>query len=394
MNLEKFTDRARSMVQAAQTQALRAGHQRIVPEHLLKALLEDEQGLATNLIKAAGGDPQAAKTGTDAALAKLPKVSGARHPDLHRPIARAPARRGPADRREGGRRLRLGRAAPDGGRHGQGHRGREDPRFRRRPPADAEQRDQRFAQGPHRRHGQRRGGLRGAEALCARPDPGGARRQDRPGHRPRRGDPPLHPGAQPPDQEQPRADRRARRRQDRHRRGAGDPHRQRRCPRKPQGQAADGARHGRADRRREVSRRVRGAAEGGAERGHGRGRPRHPVHRRDAHAGRRRQGRGRHGRLEPAQARAGARRAALRRRHHARRVPQACREGRGAGPALPAGLHLRADGAGHHQHPARHQGEVRGAPRRAHRRLRRWSPRRPSRTATSPTASCPTRRST
>ncbi len=50
MNLEKFTDRARSMVQAAQTLALRAGHQRIVPEHLLKALLDDEQGLATNLI--------------------------------------------------------------------------------------------------------------------------------------------------------------------------------------------------------------------------------------------------------------------------------------------------------------------------------------------------------
>ena len=76
MNLEKFTDRARSMVQAAQTLALRAGHQRIVPEHLLKALLDDEQGLATNLVKAAGGDPRAAKTGVDAALARLPKVSG------------------------------------------------------------------------------------------------------------------------------------------------------------------------------------------------------------------------------------------------------------------------------------------------------------------------------
>ncbi len=76
MNLEKFTDRARSMVQAAQTLALRAGHQRIVPEHLLKALLDDEQGLATNLIKPAGGDPQAAKSGVNAALARLPKVSG------------------------------------------------------------------------------------------------------------------------------------------------------------------------------------------------------------------------------------------------------------------------------------------------------------------------------
>jgi ATP-dependent Clp protease ATP-binding subunit ClpB len=76
MNLEKFTDRARGMVQQAQTLALRAGHQRLTPEHLLKALLEDEQGLSTNLIRAAGGDPAAAKTGVDAALAKQPKVSG------------------------------------------------------------------------------------------------------------------------------------------------------------------------------------------------------------------------------------------------------------------------------------------------------------------------------
>jgi ATP-dependent Clp protease ATP-binding subunit ClpB len=76
MDLEKFTDRARSMVQAAQTQALRAGHQRIMPEHLLKALLDDEQGLATNLIAAAGGDPKAVRTGAEAALARQPKVSG------------------------------------------------------------------------------------------------------------------------------------------------------------------------------------------------------------------------------------------------------------------------------------------------------------------------------
>ncbi len=297
MNLEKFTDRARSMVQAAQTQALRAGHQRIVPEHLLKALLDDEQGLATNLIKAAGGDPQAATDRRRCGARQAAEGLGRGHPDLYRPGAGAAARRGPADRREGRRRLCLGRAAADGRRHGQGHRGGEDPRFRGRPSADAERRDRRPAQGPHRRHGQRRGGLRGAEAICPRPDRGGARRQDRPGHRPRRGDPPLHPGAQPPHQEQPRADRRARRRQDRHRRGAGHPHRQRRRPRIAQGQAADGARHGRADRRREIPRRVRGAAEGRALRGHVGGRPRDPLHRRDAHAGRRRQGRGRDGRV-------------------------------------------------------------------------------------------------
>ncbi|MEM7744085.1 MAG: ATP-dependent chaperone ClpB [Pseudomonadota bacterium] len=76
MNLEKFTDRARGFVQAAQSIALRADHQRLMPEHLLKAMLEDEQGLAINLINASGGDAAAARAGADGALAKQPKVSG------------------------------------------------------------------------------------------------------------------------------------------------------------------------------------------------------------------------------------------------------------------------------------------------------------------------------
>jgi ATP-dependent Clp protease ATP-binding subunit ClpB len=76
MNLEKFTDRARGFLQAAQTIAMREGHQRLTPEHLLKALLDDDQGLAANLITAAGGDAKAAKLGVDAALARMPKVSG------------------------------------------------------------------------------------------------------------------------------------------------------------------------------------------------------------------------------------------------------------------------------------------------------------------------------
>ena len=56
MNLEKFTDRAKGFLQSAQTVAIRMNHQRISPEHILKALLEDEQGMASGLIKAAGGD--------------------------------------------------------------------------------------------------------------------------------------------------------------------------------------------------------------------------------------------------------------------------------------------------------------------------------------------------
>ncbi|CAH0351908.1 ATP-dependent chaperone ClpB [soil metagenome] len=76
MNLEKFTDRAKGFLQSAQTVAIRMNHQRISPEHLLKALLEDEQGMASGLIKAAGGDAGVALRETDAALAKVPAVSG------------------------------------------------------------------------------------------------------------------------------------------------------------------------------------------------------------------------------------------------------------------------------------------------------------------------------
>ena len=76
MNLDKFTDRAKGFLQSAQTVAIRMSHQRIRPEHLLKALLEDEQGLASGLIKAAGGNPARALSETDAALTKVPAVSG------------------------------------------------------------------------------------------------------------------------------------------------------------------------------------------------------------------------------------------------------------------------------------------------------------------------------
>ena len=55
MNLEKFTERSRGFLQAAQTIAMRESHQRLTPEHLLKALMDDEQGLSSNLIRRAGG---------------------------------------------------------------------------------------------------------------------------------------------------------------------------------------------------------------------------------------------------------------------------------------------------------------------------------------------------
>src|SRR5690242_15805152 len=76
MDIEKFTERARGFIQSAQSLAVREGNQQFVPEHLLKVLLDDEEGLAARLITAAGGRDAQARTATEAALKKLPKVQG------------------------------------------------------------------------------------------------------------------------------------------------------------------------------------------------------------------------------------------------------------------------------------------------------------------------------
>ena len=76
MDLEKFTERSRGFLQAAQTIAMRESHQKLAPEHLLKALMDDDQGLASNLIKRAGGSPERAVEALDLALSKIPQVSG------------------------------------------------------------------------------------------------------------------------------------------------------------------------------------------------------------------------------------------------------------------------------------------------------------------------------
>ncbi|MBL9048784.1 MAG: ATP-dependent chaperone ClpB [Tabrizicola sp.] len=76
MNLEKFTERSRGFLQAAQTIAMRDSHQRVLPDHLLKALMDDDQGLAANLIRKAGGSPEQVNAAINASIAKLPKVSG------------------------------------------------------------------------------------------------------------------------------------------------------------------------------------------------------------------------------------------------------------------------------------------------------------------------------
>ncbi|HEY2007483.1 MAG TPA: ATP-dependent chaperone ClpB [Rhizomicrobium sp.] len=76
MDIEKFTERARGFIQSAQTLALREGNQQFTPEHLLKVLIDDEEGLAARLITAAGGRDNQVRSGVEAALKKLPKVQG------------------------------------------------------------------------------------------------------------------------------------------------------------------------------------------------------------------------------------------------------------------------------------------------------------------------------
>ncbi len=80
MNLDKFTERSRGFVQAAQTIAMRESHQRLAPEHLLQALMDDDQGLASNLIRRSGGTPALVVDAVRLAMGKIPKVSGDAQP--------------------------------------------------------------------------------------------------------------------------------------------------------------------------------------------------------------------------------------------------------------------------------------------------------------------------
>ncbi|HEY0146401.1 MAG TPA: ATP-dependent chaperone ClpB [Methylovirgula sp.] len=90
MDFEKYTERARGFVQSAQSLATREGNQQFMPEHLLKVLLDDPEGLASGLINKAGGNAKEALTQTELALAKLPKVQGSGAGQLY--IAPATAR--------------------------------------------------------------------------------------------------------------------------------------------------------------------------------------------------------------------------------------------------------------------------------------------------------------
>ncbi len=309
MAVDKPTEKAQEAIAESARLAGDRGNQAVEPEHLLLALLDAREGVVEPVLQRAGADLPGLRAATVAAIDRRAQVSGAaagaQVSNPFRQVLRragqeaerlddeyistehlllalleepSPAARGDARERRHPRRP-AGRAA-GGARLGAGHRP------------------------------QPRGQVPGAGAVRARPHRRGRAREARPGDRPRRGDPPGDPGALAPHQEQPGADRRARHRQDRDRRGPGPAHRDRRHPRGPGRQAGGGARRRRAAGGRQVPRRVRGPPQGGAEGDRGRRRPGDPVHRRAAHDRRRRRRRGRGRRGQPAQADAGARRAA------------------------------------------------------------------------------------
>jgi len=83
MNTDTYTDRSKGFIQSAQSLALREGHQRFTPEHILKVLLDDKEGLASNLVNASGGDARSAQKAVDDVIAKMPKVEGSGAGQLH-----------------------------------------------------------------------------------------------------------------------------------------------------------------------------------------------------------------------------------------------------------------------------------------------------------------------
>ena len=305
-----FTPRAKKVLELSLREALQLGHNYIGTEHILLGLIREGEGVAAQVLVKLGADlSRVRQTGHPAALG-LPGPAGAAR---SRPAATSGGGSASSEKESG----QAGSAVLD--------------QF-------------------------------GRNLTAARP-----RQEARPGHRSLPRDRAGDAGPLPPDQEQPGAHRRARRRQDRHRRGPGPEDRRRRRPRDAARQAALHARPRRAGRRLPLPGRLRGAPQEGAQGDPHPGRH-HPLHRRDPHARRCRRRRGRDRRRVDPQAHAGPRRAADHRRHDARRVPQAPREGRRPRAPLPAGQGGGAHGGPHHRDPEGPARPLRGPPPGHHHR--------------------------
>ena len=304
-----FTPRAKKVLELALREALSLGHNYIGTEHILLGLVRENEGVAARILLDFDADSEKIRNEV------IRMLSG-------------PGRPPPGLRPGRGRRRRRGRRGPAG-------RGQEV--------------------------------LEAARPVRAQPDQAGRRRQARPRRRPRDRDRADHADPLAPHEEQPGAGGRARRRQDRRRRGPRPADHERRRAGAAEEQADLHARPGRAGRGLEVPRRVRGAPEEGDEGDHP-ARRHHPVHRRAPQPRRRgcRGGRDRR-RVDP-QAGPGARRAADRRRDDARRVPQVPGARLRAGAALPEDHRRPAVARGVRADPQGPARPLRGAPQGQHHR--------------------------
>ena len=405
---ERFTDRARRVVVLAQEEARLLNHNYIGTEHILLGLIHEGEGVAAKALESLGISLEAVRSQVEEIIGQGGSSPSGPHP-VH------------AARQEGPRALapRGAAARPQLHRH-RAHPPRPHPRGRgRRRPGAREARRRPLPRapaghpaplrlpGPRRLVGEGRPGRRPrwhpepggrlrlarARPVRSQPHPAGAREEARPGHRPLEGDRARDAGPVAPPEEQPGARRRARRRQDRRRRGPGPEDRRQRRPRDAQGQAALHARPRRAGGRLPLPRRLRGAPQEGAQ-GDPHPRRHHPVHRRAPHPRGCRCRRGRHRRRVDPQADARPRRAADDRRHHARRVPQAPREGRRPRAPLPEDRGRGAHRGPHDRDPQGPARPLRGAPPRHDHRpgaRRRGQPGRPLHRRP---LTCPTRPST
>ena len=320
---ERFTDRARRVVVLAQEEARMLNHNYIGTEHILLGLIHEGEGVAAKALESLGISLDAVRQQVEEIIGQ-----GQQAPSGHIPFTPRAKKVLELSLREalqlghnyiGTEHILLGLI-----REGDGVAAQVLVKLG----ADLNRVRQQVIQLLHGYQGKEpasagtAGGVRAVDVAGPRPvrpqpDPGRARGQARPGDRPGEGNRAGHAGALPPHQEQPGAGGRARRGQDRGRRGPGAEDRQGRGARDHQGQAALHAGPRRPGGRLALPRRLRGAAQEGAQ-GDPHPRRHHPVHRRDPHPrrGGRRRGRDRRG-LDP-EADAGPRRAADHRRHHAR----------------------------------------------------------------------------